>query len=147
MDLQRIEALLALLESHDVSEFEFEDAGVRLRLTLGRSAVPTPVAAIPVPAPAATPSGPASAPAADDARLTVVESPMVGTFYRSPTPGAPSFVDVGSPVRPGQALCIIEAMKLMNEIECEVAGTVVEVLVDNGQPVQFGQALFKIRRA
>jgi acetyl-CoA carboxylase biotin carboxyl carrier protein len=93
-------------------------------------------------------AAPADAPASEsdaDDGLIVVESPMVGTFYRAASPDSPSFVEVGALVAPGQALCIVEAMKLMNEIEAEVSGTVVEVLAENAQAVQFGQPLFKIR--
>ncbi|HHO54128.1 MAG TPA: acetyl-CoA carboxylase biotin carboxyl carrier protein [Deltaproteobacteria bacterium] len=152
MDLERIESLLKLLAAHDVSEFHFKDAEQTLRLRLGPPPAPAPVHAPPhwgVPAPAPTTSTPASAPGADaeaaSDNLVVVESPMVGTFYRAPSPGAPFFVEVGDTVSAGKTLCIVEAMKLMNEIEAEVSGTVVEILVDNEQPVQFGQALVKIR--
>jgi acetyl-CoA carboxylase biotin carboxyl carrier protein len=150
MDLERIEALLKLLATHDVNEFVYRDADKTLRLRLGPVAAPVtmhaPVAAAtPAPAaPAAAPAGPA-APANDG--LVVIESPMVGTMYRSPSPGAPTCVEVGSAVQKGKTICIVEAMKLMNEIESEVNGTVVEILVENGQPVQFGQALMKIRPA
>jgi acetyl-CoA carboxylase biotin carboxyl carrier protein len=83
----------------------------------------------------------------DDAGIVVVTSPLVGTFYRSPSPSAKTFVEIGAVVKPGQVLCIIEAMKLMNEIECEVEGTVVEILVENGKPVEFGEKLFKVKKA
>lgn len=159
MDLERIESLLKLLADHDVSEFNYKDDAQTIRLRLGPPPAPVasmvpapvmpaaapvaPVAAAPAPAAAAAP-----APAADaDAGLVVVESPMVGTFYRSPSPGAPAFAEVGASVTKGQALCIVEAMKLMNEIEADVGGTVVEILVEDAQPVQFGQPLFKIRPA
>ena len=155
MDLERIESLLKMLAAHDVSEFHFKDEEQTLRLRLGPPPAPVAhvapaaaaapvVAAAPVAAPAAAPA--AAAPeATEDDGLVTVESPMVGTFYRSPSPGAPQFVDVGDKVQAGKTLCIVEAMKLMNEIEAEVSGTVVEILVDNAQPVQFGQALVKIR--
>jgi acetyl-CoA carboxylase biotin carboxyl carrier protein len=96
----------------------------------------------------APPGGPPSRaePEADD-RAAYVTSPFVGTFYRSPSPDAPPFVEVGSAIREGQALCIVEAMKLMNEIEADCAGVIVEILVENGKPVEFGQRLFKVRRA
>jgi acetyl-CoA carboxylase biotin carboxyl carrier protein len=155
MDLERIESLLKMLAEHDVSEFHYKDDAQQIRLRLGPP--PAPVAAMaPMPAVAhVAPAAPAAAPAAaapaaaasSDDGLVVVESPMVGTFYRSPSPGAPSFVEVGDAVSKGKTLCIVEAMKLMNEIEAEVSGTVVEILVDNAQPVQFGQALLKIRPA
>ena len=158
MDLKRIEELLALLGAHDVTEFQYKDGDVALKLRLGPPPVITaPLAALPAvhahpaaTAPAAPPREAAPAPlpvaAQKDANNVTVDSPMVGTFYRAPSPGAPSFVEVGDRVRAGQTLCIVEAMKLMNEIEAEVAGTVVEILVESGQPVQFGQALFTIRR-
>ena len=155
MDLERIESLLKLLADHDVSEFHYKDEGQTLRLRLGppparvaaaHALAPAYAPAAPMAPAAAAPPGPAAAPgeAADDG-LVVVESPMVGTFYRAPSPGAPNFIDVGDSVGPGKTLCIVEAMKLMNEIEAEVAGVVVEILVDNAQPVQFGQPLLKIR--
>jgi len=157
MDLEKIEGLLQLLSEHDVREFQFKDEGMELELKLGPEVVAAApvamapqVAHAPAAAPAAAPSAPSAAPApaadADDG-LIEIESPMVGTFYRSPSPGAASFVDVGTKVQPGQALCIVEAMKLMNEIEAEVAGEIVEICVENAQPVQFGQTLFKIRPA
>ena len=152
MDLERIEALLKLLTDHDVNEFSFKDEDQTIRLRLGPAIAAAPaVVTGPVPAmmaatapPTAAPA-PAEAPAAEEAGLVVVESPMVGTFYRASGPDAPPFVEVGQTVSAGTTLCIVEAMKLMNEIEAETSGTIVEVLVENEQPVQFGQALFKIR--
>ncbi len=155
MDLEQIQSLLKMLADHDVSEFQYKDEERSLRLRLGPP--PAQITAAPMAMPQAAPAGApaiaaatASAPAvatasASDAGLAVVESPMVGTFYRAPSPGAPSFVEVGATVTKGQTLCIVEAMKLMNEIEADTAGTVVEICVENGKPVQFGQALFKIR--
>lgn len=154
MDLERIESLLKLLADHDVSEFNYKDEAQTLRLRLGpppapvTSMVQAPMMPAVAPAVLAAPVTAEAAPAASsDAGLVVVESPMVGTFYRSPSPGAPVFVEAGGSVAKGQALCIVEAMKLMNEIEADVGGTVVEVLVEDAQPVQFGQPLFKIRPA
>lgn len=149
MDLKRIRSLLKLLAEHDVSEFAFKDADQSIRLRLG----PPPAPVMPaMPAQVAAPAAPAAAleVAADggsdaDDGLVVVESPMVGTFYRAASPDSPPFAEVGAVVSAGQALCIVEAMKLMNEIESEVSGTVVEVLAENAQAVQFGQPLFKIR--
>ena len=149
MDLKRIRSLLKLLGEYDVSEFAFKDADQSLRLRLGPP--PSPVmsaVAAPVAAAVAPPSGPADASGAEadvDDGLLVVESPMVGTFYRAASPDSPPFVEVGARVAPGEALCVVEAMKLMNEIEAEVSGTVVEILAENAQAVQFGQPLFKIR--
>ncbi|WP_437581351.1 acetyl-CoA carboxylase biotin carboxyl carrier protein [Sorangium sp. So ce887] len=162
INLKQLRALVRLLEKRNVSDFEFEDEHVRIRLTRG-GLVPqggasqlTPVAyhlqSAPAAAPAAPPAAapaaalpPASPAAASDEGISYVTSPFVGTFYRSPSPDAPPFVDVGSAIRVGQALCIIEAMKLMNEIEADSPGTIVEILVDNGKPVEFGQRLFKVR--
>jgi acetyl-CoA carboxylase biotin carboxyl carrier protein len=150
MDLDRIESLLKLLSAHDVNEFHYRDSDYTIRLRLGPP--PAPVTYAPAPQPAvaaAASSAPApanqAANAAKDDGLKIVESPMVGTFYRAPSPGAPSFVEVGDNVTRGKTLCIVEAMKLLNEIESDVSGVVVEILVENGQPVQFGQPLFKIR--
>ena len=103
-------------------------------------ATPAPAA----PAPSAAPAAPSAAPASNSPSGTQVTSPMVGTFYRAPSPGADPFVEVGTQVKKGDTLCIIEAMKLLNEIEAEVSGTVKEILVDNGSPVEFGQPLFVI---
>ncbi|HTN89135.1 MAG TPA: acetyl-CoA carboxylase biotin carboxyl carrier protein [Sorangium sp.] len=164
INLKQLRALVRLLEKRNVSDFEFEDEHVRIRLTRGgfvpqggaQQLAPAafhfqsaPVAPPPQAlAPAAATPAPAAAPAAvSDENVTYVTSPFVGTFYRSPSPDAPPFVDVGSAIRVGQALCIIEAMKLMNEIEADSPGTIVEILVDNGKPVEFGQRLFKVRRS
>jgi acetyl-CoA carboxylase biotin carboxyl carrier protein len=103
-----------------------------------------PAPAMPAHAPVAAPAAGAPAAAAAEKPGTLITSPFVGTFYRSPSPDAPPFVEVGQSVRKGQALCIVEAMKLMNEIESEVSGKVVEILVENGQPVEFGEPLFRI---
>jgi acetyl-CoA carboxylase biotin carboxyl carrier protein len=148
MDLERIEALLKLLAAHDVTEFAWRDADKTIRLRLGPPPPPRThvvAAAHDAAVPPARPAEGAPAANAADEGLKTIDSPMVGTFYRSPKPGAPAFVDVGDKIAPGKTLCIVEAMKLMNEIEAEIGGTIVEILVDNGQPVQFGQPLFKIR--
>jgi acetyl-CoA carboxylase biotin carboxyl carrier protein len=145
MDLDKLNALLTVLKEHDVSEFAYKDAEYSVRLRLGQ---PIVTMAHAVPHHAMAPAPAASAPAAassSDAGLTVVESPMVGTFYAARSPGAEAFAPVGSRVAVGQTLCIIEAMKLMNQIEAEVSGTVAEVLVKDGQPVEYGQPIFKIR--
>ena len=148
MDLERIEALLKLLAAHDVTEFAWRDADKTIRLRLGPPPARTHVVAAAHDAavlPARAAAEPAPAAAAAEEGLKTIDSPMVGTFYRSPKPGAPVFVEVGDKIAPGKTLCIVEAMKLMNEIEAEIGGTIVEILVENGQPVQFGQPLFKIR--
>ena len=144
LDLKSLRRLLRLLEKRNVAEFEFEDEKVRLRLVRGGvvAATASPVATTAAPA---EPPVIAAAPA-DEGNVVHVTSPFVGTFYRSPSPDAPPFVEVGSDVREGQALCIVEAMKLMNEIEADGAGTIVEILVENGKPVEFGQKLFKVKR-
>jgi len=146
MDLKQIEALIQLLNQNEVTEFQFKDKNTEMKLRLGQEsaavmAAPTIVQAAPaVVAPAAAP---VAAEVSDG--LVTIDAPMVGTFYRSPTPDAESFVEVGQRISKGAVLCIVEAMKLMNEIESEVGGEIVEILVENAQPVQFGQPLFKIR--
>lgn len=155
MDLDQIAKLLSLLSENEVSEFQFKDADMSMRLRIGPPPAPVTmatasapmaatVASAPAVAAAPAPAAPAAAAAADDG-LEIVESPMVGTFYRAPAPDADNFVEVGARVEKGSVLCIVEAMKLMNEIESSASGTIAEILVENGQPVQFGQPLFKIR--
>jgi acetyl-CoA carboxylase biotin carboxyl carrier protein len=153
LNLADLKEILRILEAQDITEFELEQDGVKLRVCRSSGAPP----ATPVAAPASV-SGPAqaSAPAAAPAPVapadaasegSVVKSPIVGTFYRSPDPNSPPFVSVGDNVKVGQVLCIIEAMKLMNEIEAEMAGEVLRVHPENGQPVQYGDPLFTIRKA
>ena len=153
MTLDDLRQILDLVREHDLAEFEYEHDGTKLRLrkpgAVGPApAVAAPIVAAPVVAPAPAPASPSAAPAAADegVELAIVTAPLVGTFYRAPAPEAPPFVEVGARVRKGQPLCIIEAMKLMNEIESEYDGEIVKVFVDNGQPVQFGERLFAIRR-
>ena len=156
IDLDKLSALLDVLTEKDILEFEHEDEAVKLRVVRGRTrsndasqiayGAPPGYAAYDagrgsIPSQAPAPTGGADSLPSDSVDVT---SPFVGTFYRSPSPDAPSFVDVGSVVRPGQTLCIIEAMKLMNEIEAEVSGTIKEILVKNAQPVEYGQPLFLI---
>ena len=154
MEFEEIERILELMRQHDLAEFELEHEGLKLRVRKGSSAFPMPPSmphapAPAAPAPAAVPSPlpPAAAPPPDtDAvELAVVKSPIVGTFYRSPEPGAASFVEVGQRVRKDQVLCIIEAMKLMNEITSEYDGEIVSAYVENGKPVQYGERLFAIK--
>ena len=147
LDLDKLSALFDLLAAKEVAEFEHEENGVRIRVARGiAGAVAAPVAAVPS---VATPPARQSAPleAAPSGDYLDVTSPFVGSFYCSPSPDAPPFVEVGSVVRPGQTLCIIEAMKLMNEIEAECAGTVTDVFAQNGKAVEFGQKLFRIKKA
>jgi acetyl-CoA carboxylase biotin carboxyl carrier protein len=150
LDLQELDRLLRLLEKRNVAEFEHEDGKVKVRIVRGGRLAPISAAMPPVIeiAPTATAvAAPSPLPAADEGNVVYVTSPFVGTFYRSPSPDAPPFVEVGSTIREGQALCIVEAMKLMNEIEADCAGTIVEILAENGKSVEFGQKLYKVRKA
>jgi acetyl-CoA carboxylase biotin carboxyl carrier protein len=159
MDLDQLKQILALVHEHELAELEIEQDGLRLwvRTSMAAPAV-APVAPMPfAPAqPPATPAAPVPALAHaaptevaevsdTEIELAIVKSPIVGTFYRSPEPGAASFVEVGSTVKKGQVLCIIEAMKLMNEIDSEYDGEVVNIYVENGQPVQYGERLFAVK--
>ena len=147
MDIRKVKKLIALLEESGISEIEISEGEESVRIsrypkpgTISMAA-PLPVAPA-APAPAA-PSAPAAAPVAP-ARGQQVTAPMVGTFYSGPAPGAKPFVEIGSEVKPGDTLCVIEAMKMMNQVESEFAGRIVSVLVENGSPVEFGQTLFVI---
>jgi acetyl-CoA carboxylase biotin carboxyl carrier protein len=149
MDLRKLKTLIDLVQNSGISELEISEGEEKIRIAK-QLATPAPTTVmLGAAAPAAAPASPAPAAAAPAAPPPVpeghvVKSPMVGTFYRSGSPGAPSFVEVGQTVKAGETLCIIEAMKLMNEIEADASGTVKEVLVENGQPVEFGQPLFVI---
>jgi acetyl-CoA carboxylase biotin carboxyl carrier protein len=161
MTLDEIKLILDLVREHDLAEFELEQEGVKLRVRKRGGEAPTLTVSSAAPAPqgVAAASGQAAlAPPdagraalaedlaeADGVELAVVKSPIVGTLYRTPEPNAPAFVNVGDVVRKNQVLCIIEAMKLMNEIVSEYDGEIVKVFVDNGQPVQYGERLFAIR--
>ena len=153
MDLKELKAILRLMEGNDVEELEVEEGGRRVRIR--RRPVPGRVSpSAPNPPPPAAVAGalgtsvlPPGAAAAEAAGQIPVESPMVGTFYRAPAPGAEPYVKEGDLVQEGTVICIIEAMKLMNEIESEVKGRIARILVENGQPVEFGQALFLIEPA
>ena len=157
MNLDDVREILALMRENGLSEFEIEREGLKLRLRKDAGAVTAPPAIVVAGVPAApiaqalVPPVPPPAAPADSAptevELAVVKSPIVGTFYRSPEPGTPSFVDIGTTVKKGQVLCIIEAMKLMNEIDSEFDGEVVNIYVENGQHVQYGERLFAIRTA
>ena len=160
MNLKELKELIEMLKNTDISEVEIERSGVKVRIRKGgdvtfHPSMPRmeyPPAAIVAPSvmeaarPAAEQAA-APAPVAAPANQVKVTSPIVGTFYRSSSPDKPSYVEVGDTVKKGQVLCIIEAMKLMNEIESEVSGKVVQALVENGQPVEYGQALFMIEPA
>ena len=144
VDLGRLREVVEIATEFDLAEIEIDACG-GLRVVRRAMGAPLPAAAPlppPPPAPLAAPSEKAAKPAEAGTLLT---SPFVGTFYRAPAPEAPPFVDVGQTVRKGQVVCIVEAMKLMNEIEAEVAGTVEKILVENGKPVEFNQPLFVIR--
>jgi acetyl-CoA carboxylase biotin carboxyl carrier protein len=171
VDLSDLKDILRMLEEQEITEFELEQDGVKLRVCRSIGAEPQvaapsvvthyaaaapapPVAPVPPTAPArevaAAPSAPAVPPAVEDEAIeggTPVPSPIVGTFYRSADPDSEAFVSVGDHVRVGQVLCIVEAMKLMNEIEAEMAGEILKVHLENGQPVQYGDPLFTIRPA
>jgi acetyl-CoA carboxylase biotin carboxyl carrier protein len=166
LDLEQLKQLLDLVREHALAEIEIESEGLRVKIRKDVNGTPlvslpaTPMVtpgvvqaatpAAPPPAAAAALTAPlAAAETAADAdteiELAVVKSPIVGTFYRSPEPGTPSFVEIGTTVKKGQVLCIIEAMKLMNEIDSEYDGEVVNIYVENGQPVQYAERLFAIR--
>jgi acetyl-CoA carboxylase biotin carboxyl carrier protein len=158
MNLDDIKQILELVREHDLAEFELERDGFKVRIRKDSVAPATQhVVMVPQSVPASAPAKaePAApmAPEAEESgppegmQLAVVKSPIVGTLYRAPEPGAPEFVEVGSVVKKGQVLCVIEAMKLMNEIESDRDGEVAAIYVENGQPVQFGDRLFAIRVA
>ena len=146
MDLKDIKAIIDLMRKNDLSVFEMEKDGFRLKLQKGVGDQPVALSS-PAPAangPAVTTSAPA-APAVVASNLKDVTSPMVGTFYRAASPDAPPFVDIGTRVTEDTVVCIIEAMKVMNEIKAETSGVIAEVVAENGKPVQFGQALFRVK--
>jgi acetyl-CoA carboxylase biotin carboxyl carrier protein len=144
---QIVDELATVLNRHGLSEVSIENEGMKIRLRRGGATVTTAEVA-PAPPPAAAPAPAPAAPKAEtsDGNVSYITSPFVGTFYRSPSPDAAAFVEVGTRVKKGQVLCIVEAMKLMNEIESEIEGAVVQVLVENGQPVEYGEPLFKIKQ-
>jgi acetyl-CoA carboxylase biotin carboxyl carrier protein len=150
MDLRKLKTLIDLVAESGIAEIEVTEGEDKVRIvkhanapTMPPSAAVSALSAAPLAAPA-PPAAPAAPAAPEPAAGHTVKSPMVGTFYRSPGPDAKAFVEVGQTVKPGDTLCIIEAMKLLNEIEAEVSGTVREILVQNGQAVEYGQGLFVI---
>lgn len=162
MNQKEIKELIEFLIEKDIAEFELERGDVKVRIKRGapeaappiqerivavHPAAVAPIVAHPaaVPAHPATPAPPPAAPEKPEEGLHMVHSPIVGTYYESPSPGSPPFIKVGDTVEAGQVLCIVEAMKLMNEIEADVAGEIVRMLVKNGQPIEYGQELFAIR--
>ncbi len=160
MDIRKVKKLIELLEESGIGEIEIKEGEESVRISRGVSGAPAPAVNYgavrpppPASAAAAVPPAPAAAPAAStpepdtadvDTNGHIVKSPMVGTFYRSPSPSSPSFVEVGATVKAGDVLCIVEAMKMMNQIEADASGTIEAVLVENGEPVEFDQPLFSI---
>jgi acetyl-CoA carboxylase biotin carboxyl carrier protein len=153
MDLRKLKTLIELVETSGIAELEIQEGEERVRITRSGGAAPvaltapsTHLVAAPAgaPAAAATPGVPAAPSEPPPSEGHVVKSPMVGTFYRSATPGSKPFVEIGDQIEEGATLCIVEAMKLMNEIEADKAGTIKAILTENGQPVEFGQPLFVI---
>ena len=153
MDLRKLKKLIDLVQESGIAELEITEGEEKVRIARGGAISVTPLAAgapvaavsargIAAPAPAAPATAAAAAEAAPEGH--VVKSPMVGTFYRSPSPDAKPFVEVGATVKAGETICVLEAMKLMNEIEADASGTIKAILVENGQPVEYGQALFII---
>jgi acetyl-CoA carboxylase biotin carboxyl carrier protein len=152
MNQNEIKELVAFLAEKDIAEFEMERGDVKLRIKRGQTVLTAPPASYPVPvaAPAPPPqagaASAATAPAPEkEEGIAIIKSPIVGTFYEAASPGSPAFVKEGDVVAVGQVLCIVEAMKLMNEIESDAAGQIVKILVSNGQPIEYGQPLFKVR--
>jgi len=160
MTLDEIKQLIEFIKANDLTEFELEQDGNRLRVKFAgdhqvvfapQAPAANPMMAAPMPPPAAAPATTTAAPAAstpvddDGSEVAILKSPIVGTFYRSAEPGSKPFVSVGATVRKGQVLCIIEAMKLMNEIDSEYDGEVTSIYVENGQAVQYGERLFSIK--
>jgi acetyl-CoA carboxylase biotin carboxyl carrier protein len=160
LDLKQIKQIIDLMKRSELTEFAVEEEGFKLKIRRGANGLPVvssgrssnpPFSAaesnstppMPVPAALTNPGAPA---AAEDPDIVYVKSPMVGTFYRSPSPESKPFVDIGSKIEDNSLVCIIEAMKIMNEIQAEIKGTVVEILAENGQPVEYGQRLFKLKQ-
>jgi acetyl-CoA carboxylase biotin carboxyl carrier protein len=162
LDLKQIKQIIDLMKRSELSEFAVEEEGFKLKIRRGGNGLPvvsssrasnhpfnlaseqTPAPSL-SPAPAAPASGTAT-PVKEEADIIYIKSPMVGTFYRAASPESKAFADAGSKVTENSVVCIIEAMKIMNEIQAELKGTVVEVLVENGQPVEYGQRLFKVKQ-
>lgn len=144
------------MQRSDLTEFAVEEEGFKIKIARASNSAaapavtyaPAPVAAAPAPAPApaAAPAGTPAAPAAEEAGIIYVKSPMVGTFYKAASPESKAFAEIGTKITETSVVCIIEAMKIMNEIQSEVKGTIVEILVENGSPVEYGQKLFKVKQ-
>lgn len=159
-DMKDLRELIEFLKQYQVAEFDLDRGDMKIRLKFEQAnpiaaipdltrlvpSVPVPIPATPAAAPSAEQTPSSAVPSADpDAGLHILKSPIVGTFYGSPSPGAPAFVSPGDRVEKGQVVCIVEAMKLMNEIEADASGEVVKCFITNGQPIEFGQPLFSIR--
>lgn len=158
MDLKQIKLIIELMKRSELTEFAVEEEGFKLKIRRGTnglpvvsanrgSAAPFAIGDTTPPMPVATPTTAAPAAPKEEAGVSYVKSPMVGTFYRAASPESKPFADVGAKVVENTVVCIIEAMKIMNEIQAETKGTIVEVLVENGQPVEYGQRLFKVKQA
>jgi acetyl-CoA carboxylase biotin carboxyl carrier protein len=162
LDLKQIKQIIDLMKRSELTEFAVEEEGFKLKIRRGTNGLPIvstgrgsnppfvpdssnsmPPMPVPAPLPSSMPAAPAPA---EEAGIAYVKSPMVGTFYKSPSPESKPFVEVGTKIEDNTLVCIIEAMKIMNEIQSEIKGTVVEILVENGQPVEYGQRLFKLRQ-
>ena len=157
MDIKQIQELIKFVHKSGVNEVSIEEKDFKITIKTNQAptvvnatipaaapaAAPAPQAAAPVPV-APAPASPAAAPATDDSKYITIKSPMIGTFYRSSSPDKPVFVNVGDEIKTGQVLCIVEAMKLFNEIESEVSGRIVKVLVDNASPIEYDQPLFLV---
>ncbi|ODU98963.1 MAG: acetyl-CoA carboxylase, biotin carboxyl carrier protein [Rubrivivax sp. SCN 70-15] len=153
MDLRKLKTLIDLVSESNISELEITEAEGKVRIVKGGVAAPSMPAPMPThqppvpsvaPAPATAAETAAAQAAADELAGKVIKSPMVGTFYRSASPGAKPFVEIGSPIKEGEPVCIIEAMKIMNEIEADCSGKIARILCENGQAVEFGQPLFTL---
>ena len=144
MDIRKVKKLIELLEESGIAEIEIHEGEESVRISRNPAVVPGAVAPVAIAAPVAAAPVADAAPVEEKIEGHVLNSPMVGSFYRAPSPGASSFVDVGSSVKVGDTLCIIEAMKLLNQIEADKAGTIKAILVENGQPVEYNQPLFII---
>ena len=150
MDIRKVKKLIELLEESNINEIEIKEGEESVRISRGSNLVAAPVAAAPAPVAVAAAPAPAAAPAAEAAPAApannnhAVKSPMVGTFYRAPSPTSPAFIEVGSTVKAGDPICIVEAMKMMNQIEADKSGVIEAILVEDGQPVEFDQPLVTI---
>ncbi len=145
MDIRKVKKLIELLEASDIAEIEIKEGEESVRISRGSTLAPAPIAYQAPPAPVATPAAPVAEVEAQAAVTgNTIASPMVGTFYRSPSPASPAFVEIGKHVKVGDVVCIVEAMKMMNQIEADHAGMVEAILVEDGEPVEFDQALITI---